>query len=88
MIVLDGGQLMADLGQQRAIEAIDDDHLVLGVVDHVGQLLGEQPDVEGVQHRAHAGHGQVGLEVMLVVPSKRSDPIAGTDPELLSAAAS
>ena len=29
--------------------------LVLGVVDDVGELLGEQPDVERVQHRAHDG---------------------------------
>ena len=30
------------------------DHPVLGVVGDVGELVGEEPDVERVQHRAHA----------------------------------
>ena len=40
-------------GQQQAEQRpVDEDHLVLGVVDDVGELLGEQPDVERVQHPA------------------------------------
>jgi hypothetical protein len=46
------------------------------VVDDVGQLLGEQPQVEGVQHRAHRRHGEVRLEVLLGVPQERPDPVA------------
>ena len=43
----------ADQGpQQPEQRAVDEDHLVLGVVDDVGELLGEQADVEGVQHPA------------------------------------
>ena len=34
---------------------LDEDHLVVGVVDDVDELLGEEPDVERVQHPAGAG---------------------------------
>ena len=47
---LEGGQL---LGEQVDQGVVDDDDLVLGVVRDVGELLGEQPDVQGVQHGAH-----------------------------------
>src|SRR3712207_8525387 len=41
---------------------------------YVGQLLGEQPDVQRVQHPAGAGRGEVELEVALAVPAERPDP--------------
>src|SRR6185312_5413718 len=37
--------------------------------------------VEGVQYRTHAGHPEVGLEVLLVVPAKRPDRVVRPDPE-------
>ena len=79
--MLDRLALVADPGEQRGDRAVDDDHLVLGVVHHVGQLLGEQPDVEGVEHRPHRGDRQVGLEVLLVVPGEGAHPVAGADAE-------
>ena len=39
-------------------------------------LLGEQADVQRVQHRAHGGHGKVGLEVLAVVPAESRDALA------------
>ena len=51
------------------------------VVDDVGELLGEQADVERVQHRAHRRHREVGLEVLLAVPAERADAIAVLDAE-------
>jgi hypothetical protein len=45
----------------------------------VGDLVGEQPDVGGVQHRAHGRHREVGLEVLLVVPHVRADPLVAGD---------
>ena len=54
---------------------------VLGVVDDVGQLLGREPDVQRVQHRPHAGDGEVGLQVALVVPAEGADPVALLDAE-------
>ena len=79
--VLDRLELAGDLREQRHEAVVDDDHAILGVVDHVGELLGEQPDVERVQHRAHRRHREVGLEVLLRVPQERADPVAGLDPE-------
>ena len=52
-----------DLLVERQERAVDEDHLVLGVVDDVGQLIGEQPDVEGVQDPPGARRGEVQLEV-------------------------
>ena len=79
--VLHGRELVTDLGEQGDHGGIDDDHPVFGMVDHVGQLVGEQPDVQGVQHRPHARHGQVGLEMGLVVPHERADAVALFDAE-------
>ncbi len=79
--VLDGLALVANPGEQRRDRTVDDDDLVLGVVDHVGQLLGEQPDVEGVQHSPHGGNRQVRLEVLLVVPGEGADPVVVADTE-------
>ena len=65
--------------QQRQHGAVDEDDLVLGVVGDVGQLLGEQPHVERVQHPAGAGRGEVQLQVALAVPAERADPAVGAD---------
>ena len=62
---------------------LDEDHLVVGVVDDVDELLGEEPDVERVQHPAGAGHGEVQLEVHRGVPAEGADPGVVGDPELL-----
>jgi hypothetical protein len=51
------------------------------VVDDVRELIREQPDVQGVQHRPHAGDGVVGLEMFLVVPTEGPDAVAGAHPE-------
>ena len=67
--------------QQREQRAVDEDHLVVGVVDDVGQLFGEQPDVEGVQHPAGARRGEVQLQVAVGVPRERGDASVGGDAE-------
>src|SRR3712207_9401931 len=46
---------------------------------YVGQLLGEQPDVQRVQHPAGARGGEVELEVALAVPAERPDPAVLAD---------
>ena len=51
------------------------------MVDDVGELLLEQADVERVQHRADAGHGEVQLEMALVVPGERRHAVALLDAE-------
>jgi len=67
-----GGKLL----QHRHERVVDEDDLVLRVVDDVRELLGEEADVQGVQHRAHAGDGEVQLEVLLVVPGEGGHAIA------------
>ena len=51
------------------------------MVDDVGELLVEQADVERVQHRPDARDREVELEVALVVPGERPDPVALLDAE-------
>ncbi len=79
--VLDRGQLVADPGQQPGDGGVHDDDPVLGVVDDVGELFGEEPQVEGVEDRAHGGDREIGLEVGLVVPEEGADPVRVSDPE-------
>jgi hypothetical protein len=45
----------------------------------VADLIGREPDVQRVQHRAHGRDGQVGLEVLGVVPHERADPLVAVD---------
>ncbi len=82
-VVLDGleggGELLED-GDERVL---DQDHLVLGVVDDVGELLGEEAHVEGVEDGAHAGHGHVDLEVLADVPGEGGDAVALLDAQLV-----
>ena len=58
-------QLRRELGQRLDQRAVDEDDAVLGVVDDVDDLLGEQADVQRVQHGAVGGHRHVELEVAL-----------------------
>ena len=77
--MVDGLHLGEVRCQQRHQGRVDDDDLVLGVVGDVDQLVGGQPDVEGVQHRAHGRDGQIGLEVLGVVPHEGADALVAGD---------
>ena len=44
-------QLVDERPQEAHERPVDEDHLVLGVVHDVDELLGEQPQVERVEHR-------------------------------------
>ena len=46
------------------------------MIDDVSDLIGKQPRIDGVDHRAHAGHRVVELEVAIAVPRQRADAIA------------
>ena len=74
-------------GQQGEQRAVDEDHLVVGVVDDVGELLGEQPDVERVQDTPGARRGEVQLEVAGGVPRERRHPAVIGDAERVEHAA-
>ena len=69
--------------QHRHERVLHEDHPILGVPDHVFELVREQPDVQGVEHGAHGRHGEVGLEVLPGVPGERGHPIARSHAERL-----
>ncbi len=75
-VVAHTGEGGCKLLENRHDRVVDEDDAVLGVVDDVGELLGEQADVERVQHRTDARHRHVQLEVALVVPRERANAIA------------
>ena len=55
---LEGLHQWPDQGGHRMVE---EDHLVLSVVHDVGELVGEQAEVQGVGHPASARWGEVEL---------------------------
>ena len=67
--------LRRDLLDQREEGQVETDVLVLGVVDDVDDLLGEQARVDGMAHRTHAGHRVVDLEMAEPVPGQGADTI-------------
>ena len=62
---------------------VDEDHLVLGMVGDIGDVLGRQPRVERVQHRADAGNAEIELEMAIGVPGDGADPVAELDAQPL-----
>ena len=55
------GERVEQRGEQRNDRAINKDHLVIGVVHDIGQLLREQPDVQRVQHSTGTWSGEIQL---------------------------
>lgn len=68
-------------GQQGAV---GDDHAVGGVLDDEHQLLRGEPEVEGVQDRAHGGDREVRLDMFGVVPHEGRDTVVVRDREVLA----
>ena len=62
---------------------VEEDHLVLAVVHDVGELFGEQPQVEGMGHPAGAWRGEVELQVASRVPSEGGHPAVITDAQVV-----
>ena len=86
--VPDRAQLRPQRQEHRQRRAVDEHDVVLGVVRDVDLLLGEQPDVERVQHAAGARGGEVELQVRRGVPHERPDASVGRDAQRSSAVAS
>ncbi len=66
---------------QRHEGQVEEDVLIIGVVDDVGDLVGEQARIDGVAHRARARHAIVDLQVPVAVPGQRADALAGLHAE-------
>ena len=77
--VLDGRRAGQDLGEPGDQRGVHDDDLVFGVGGDVTDVGRREPDVQRVQHRAHRGDRQVGLEVLGVVPHEGADPLVRVD---------
>jgi hypothetical protein len=70
------GQPVDDPLQRTHQVGVDQDHRVAGVVDDVGELIVVQPQIQRVQHRAHARHRKIGRQVRRGVPGQRGDHVA------------
>ena len=64
---------------RRRQRSIDEDHLIVGVFDHVADLIGEEPDVGGVQDRTDRWDRIVQFQVAMGVPRKARHAVAGFD---------
>ena len=69
-----------DLLEQRQQDIVHQHEAVAGVVGDIGDIVGVQPEVEGVQHAAGAGDAEIGLLMRVVVPHHRGHRIAPPDP--------
>ena len=70
-----------DLVPQREQGFVDEKRAIAGMVHDVGELLRMKPEVEGVEDAAGERHGEIGLEMLRMVPPERGDAIAGSDAE-------
>ncbi len=61
---------------QRQEGGIEEHVLVFGVVDDVGDLLGEQARVDGMAYRSRARYAVVDLQVTIAIPGQRADTVA------------
>ena len=68
---------------QRHEGQVDKQHPVFGMLEDVRDLRLEQPRVDGVDHRPHAGDGEVELVVAVAVPGQRADPVTRTNAQPL-----
>jgi hypothetical protein len=69
----------ASIAHRRNEISVDENHAVAGVLDHLADLLGEEPDVDGVQDRADAGHAVVELGVPVRVPAEARNAVTAAN---------
>ena len=78
-VALDRRQAIGDRLKQRHEGEIDEGDLVFGVIHDPGDLLGEQPRIDGVIDRPGAGDAVPALEMSIAVPGEGRDPVAELD---------
>jgi hypothetical protein len=61
---------------------VHEDEPILGVVDDVGQLVGMQARIQGVQHCTNRGNRKIRFEMLMVIPRERGYPVAADDAKL------
>ena len=78
--------LRRDFFPQRQQAAIDEYHLVVGVVDDERELVGVETKIERVEHATHERDAEVRLEMLIVVPAERGNAVLGADAQALEPA--
>jgi hypothetical protein len=66
-------------GDNRQEGQVEEQHLVVGVVDDVGDLFRVQAGIDRVQHGAGARDAVIQFEVPVAVPGQRGHPVAHGD---------
>ena len=80
-IMLDRVQMRFQPLDHRREHRIIHQHAVFGMVDNVDQLLVKQPNVERVDHAAHANHAVPGRQVAVMIHCKGCDPVPRVHPQ-------
>ena len=81
--MLHGLEVLPYAFDDRQQVKVDEEDLVLGVVGDIGDMLGREARVEGVQHGADAGDAEVELEMAIGVPGDGADAVAELDAQPL-----
>ena len=74
---------VGELPVQRQQHVVNDQHPVAGVAGDPADLVRRQPDVERVHHCAGRRDAEITLQVRMVVPAQRRDPVAFFDAQRL-----
>ena len=82
-VTLDAGRVPGNFLKKRHKHRIGKDPLVLGVVDDENDLLGKKPRINRVTDIPRPAYTVIQLEVSVVVPGKRADPIPFFKPQLV-----
>ena len=86
-VALDARQLVGDLLQHRHEGDVGHHHAVFGVVDDPGDLLREQPRIDGMADRADAHDAVPAFEMAPGVPGDGGDAVAELDAVALAGSA-
>ena len=78
-VAFDARQVGCDLFQDRHEGDVDHHHAVLRVVDDPGDLVGEQPRIDGVADRADSHDAVPGFEMAPGVPGDGGDAVTELD---------
>jgi len=70
-----------DRRQQRKEVAIDQQHIGLGVVESVENLLGIQAHIDRLQDGTHHRHGKEAFEIAMAIPVHDRHSVPGLDAE-------
>jgi hypothetical protein len=74
---------MRELPVQGQQHIVDDQEPVLSVSCDPADLIGREPQIQGVQDTAGGWYAEIAFQVGMVVPAKRGNPVALGEAERL-----